>query len=237
MRLTPVFGAAIAAVSLLAAGGAGAATIVTTFTGTIISGLDNEGLFGPKGANLRADSFTSVFTTTTGGTATVQATGDTDGLYGGATYSNSSPTSAVFTVFSGSTVLGSFSLGSFYGGLFANTLASGAAEILGAAFNSPTDTLQVAVSSEVNSFVPAPSIQASVSYAATGRDSGFGVFASGDTHVVLASQTVTSGVVAASAIPEPMTWALMTVGFGGLGAMLRRHQAIAGLRRRRAVSI
>jgi hypothetical protein len=35
--------------------------------------------------------------------------------------------------------------------------------------------------------------------------------------------------VAAVAVPEPASWALMLVGFGGLGAMLRaRPRAIAG---------
>ena len=40
-----------------------------------------------------------------------------------------------------------------------------------------------------------------------------------------------SGGSGGGAVPEPATWALMLLGFGGLGAMLRRQrrQAIASL--------
>ena len=36
--------------------------------------------------------------------------------------------------------------------------------------------------------------------------------------------TATFGPVAAGAVPEPASWALMILGFGGLGAALRRHR-------------
>lgn len=40
-----------------------------------------------------------------------------------------------------------------------------------------------------------------------------------------ATLTVSEGVqVSADAVPEPAAWALMTIGFGGLGAVLRRRR-------------
>jgi hypothetical protein len=35
--------------------------------------------------------------------------------------------------------------------------------------------------------------------------------------------------VSVAAVPEPATWGLMIVGFGGLGAVLRRRRSVAGL--------
>lgn len=44
---------------------------------------------------------------------------------------------------------------------------------------------------------------------------------------VLAKYSGTATLVSPSAAPEPAAWALMLLGFGGLGAVLRRRRAAA----------
>ncbi len=35
-------------------------------------------------------------------------------------------------------------------------------------------------------------------------------------------------ITISTAVPEPATWAMMLLGFGGLGALLRRRRTLAG---------
>jgi hypothetical protein len=61
----------------------------------------------------------------------------------------------------------------------------------------------------------------------------FGVTGDGEQHLVLTGagggNAAYSGVITFMpvAVPEPGTWALMILGFGGLGALLRRNRASA----------
>jgi hypothetical protein len=51
---------------------------------------------------------------------------------------------------------------------------------------------------------------------------------SGGGNILLRSMTATGSVTKHGGIPEPTTWAMMVIGFGGLGAVLRRrHRAPA----------
>ncbi|HEY1928392.1 MAG TPA: PEPxxWA-CTERM sorting domain-containing protein [Caulobacteraceae bacterium] len=214
---------AAAAVGLsMLAGAASATTIITTYTGTV-SGNDTDGLFGAKGASLAGDTFTSVYTTTTGGTEYHTTTPTFEEVVGGAGYGagHSSPVSAVFTLSQGSVVLGTYSIdGSDDGDMFVSTGSSS-----GTIFDfaeSPSDYVINTVGSGVSAFVPSASVAATVSYTLTGDDHTSGTFGYGSTTLTLATQKVTSGVQ--TGVPEPATWALLIAGFGGVGVMLRRRR-------------
>ena len=65
-----------------------------------------------------------------------------------------------------------------------------------------------------------------------GTNPGFEIFGAGIDHVTLSTDDASvgfniSGAPTGGAVPEPATWALMLVGFGGMGAMLRRRSAVA----------
>lgn len=57
--------AALALAILLPATEAGAAIVTATYTGTVVSGFDTAGLFGPKGQDLAGAAYTAVYTTDT----------------------------------------------------------------------------------------------------------------------------------------------------------------------------
>jgi hypothetical protein len=78
---------------------ADAASVLTTISGTVVSGYDQTGLFGPVGGALAGATFTVRYTTQLGMPGAVSYDSATQNFtIGGAYYALPSPTSAVFSI-------------------------------------------------------------------------------------------------------------------------------------------
>ena len=85
-----LFGAAGFAALLLGASSAQAGTVTVTYTGTVVSGFDQTGLFGPKNGNLAGDSYKVVYVfNTSAGLPTFGPTGSSRS--GGSAYPAPTP--------------------------------------------------------------------------------------------------------------------------------------------------
>jgi hypothetical protein len=225
---------AIAASSVLSVS-ANATIMTATYTGTVTSGFDITGLFGVAGANLAGERFTVVYTydTAKAGSSHFQDASE-ELIYGGTQYGPPNPgIDAKVTIGSGTVdVLAGFS--SYF------ITSQGA----------PAYTEHKIVQTSTGAF-PGASSHISVDTTLftgsvpnrladpfSGTPSGpFAAFSSGVFQDIVydpqtgyaaeakANLTVDHLTVAAAGVPEPATWALMLIGFGGLGATLRRRSA------------
>jgi hypothetical protein len=212
MKILRSAGAALVALALT---GSPAAAAVIVYAGTITSGVDNAGIFGGVG-DLANVAFTASFTYDPAlGNHVTDATSER--VTGGTDYGGASPiTDASFTI----------------GGVTLQFIPT----LRGAAFTSATtgtfgheaatpDTylllqvVQAGAPARLNDLVSGtPTACPSCQVYGLGSQGAinFSAFLDVDSVRVGSSDT---GVV-----PEPATWALMILGFGGAGAMLRRRR-------------
>lgn len=213
-------GLASAALAVGLSSAASAAIVVTTYNGTIVSGQDSAGLAGAADTNLAGLSYTAVFAIDT----SVNPVGGP--AYTGLTPfpwelvradSSSTPLiSAVFTV--NGTPLSLPGHESFY------AVTAETVELQYGVENPGADSYYFNLR-----FSPDIPGHFATAFSASGNPSSYAFvdFYSdrGDleltTYMSIAS--VSSRVVG-GAVPEPATWALMILGFGSAGAMLRRRR-------------
>jgi hypothetical protein len=219
-----IAGAVIAlAITALGAGAAGAAIVISTYTGTVASGTDLSG------ANLTGDTFTAVYTTDTTTPALQESDATHTAIYGGAAFGVPSPASATITFSNGSSA--SFS------GLWDAEAAQGLNDpFLGyQIYNLSEDTsgssyLDSQIYSTTHAFTTSANYASPFSYTVdpafdsfTGDGSilNIGDIEGGGWDSILAIDSVSVTVDGVGAVPEPATWAMVLVGFFGLGAVLR----------------
>jgi len=232
-----------AAVAMATAGAADAAIIISTWTGTVTSGagygytgVDAYGYFGAAGDSLVGETFTlktefdTSFGNITNSSSPYAASKTLEGG-SGVTPSSTSPGKAWLTI-NGQTV--------YFGGSFRATYAVTETIFAPGSMNITQDIVEALNGagpggSNVYAFgrVPmpfdflGPYDAACVDFCDTGRFSltnPAGPTAGGLNfeHLTIAEAPPEP---IPSPIPEPQTWALMLLGFGALGASLRRHRA------------
>jgi hypothetical protein len=192
------------AVTLLST--AASADIITeTFTGTV-TGVDSSGYFGTAGAILNT-SYTSTYVINTSLAGAFQYTsGGESGTYGGTTYGLPNPVTSASIVINGITFTGTFftdgyvdaSCGGAYCGQLYNIVETGDP-------NAPNQT-------SLNTLF--------ATYTVRG-DTGSGGFSIG-----LDNLNLTDGTVTVAAVPETSTWAMLILGFCGVGFMGYRKRKL-----------
>lgn len=209
------------ACALAGASPAAASVITVTYTGSFLYGTDRTGVFGAAGTDLTNDTFTAIYRFDTDeGHLTSSPTGGA--LAGGSYWGYATPlVEAMLTVNGVSIAFG----GSYYGHVMASNpggvafLETGAGEIKSGHTSfltfTTTDfsgTLPIDVTT---SFDWAFGGTGSLQYITSQGDVG----AFGQLNASSLSLSVTSGV------PEGSTWAMMILGFCGLGLMAYRRKA------------
>lgn len=209
------------ACALAGASPAAASIITVTYTGSFVYGTDRTGVFGAAGADLTGDTFTALYQFDTNeGLLTLSPT--RGALVGGSYWGYSTPlVDATLTVNGASIALG----GSYYGHVMASDLGgvkileTGAGEIksgdysfLAFSLTDFSDTLPMDITKSFNwAFGGSGSLQYITSQGNVG--------AFGELNASSLSLSVSSGV------PEGSTWAMMILGFCGLGVMAYRRKA------------
>ena len=222
-------------VSSASAASTEASIIITTYTGTVRGGLDFTGAFG--GGDLAGDSFIAVYRTDTAVPDAINDNAwDYTSISGGARVGTSSPTSAIVTIKSGDSRLGSLAFsGSYYGQTFKSILNRGGlgASIQNQTYNNDGSLYLFNNISGSQSTGPAFTLDPYYWTPWYFDASAFGFYGNQTLATIGGIYGLGQGVgisfvtdtVTVSAVPEPATWAPMLVGFGLLGAVLRRFRA------------
>ena len=223
--------AAIVGAVAMAAAGQAAAAITYLWTGSVASGIDVNGTFGPAGTDLAGSQFSAAFTfDPTLGTYGQFNPTDT-ALYGGQIYGTSSPGSVVLIVNNTSRAFN----GDFFSGVHAGTTSVGYYFSTDVSASLDVDTLSLEAYRLPVGVLPT---DLTAAYDGNPCASGActGVYSIGpDINLVLLSPdhlTITpdpgSPTISVS-VPEPSTWAMMVLGLLSVGAVLRgqRHGAFA----------
>lgn len=229
----------VASIAALVTGSAASATVVVeTYTGTTYSGTDYVGLFGPAGSSLKDLPVTATFTFDTSQAFLNLGDASFDSYEGGTFFGGVPFGTGVFHIKGFDyTILGhdaGFLAGGFNSGgpwpeqmgevdLDGDTCTPDCGNTyLFADVYDPTNTHSGLAQRLTHSFT----------YTVRAGDSSAGGFV-----VETAADAVTLGSPEAAAnfhidtitvrvlsgVPEPTTWAFMLLGFGGLGALLRRR--------------
>jgi hypothetical protein len=215
----------VAAVAML--GGvsqASAAIMDVTYTGTVSYGIDTFGLFGTAGANLTGKSWVATYTFDTS-LGNPYSAPDTSYASGGSQYGNTSPVLSSMITING---VGKAVGGSYWGNDYAYNYGSSSHQYHVA--ENYSSGHKEHLENYIHSFsgsLPA-SITTPFTHTVGGKDNAYyGTYyltnGTGYDSIIanLATLTVSNHVVAA--VPEPSTWAMMLLGFAGVGAMTYRR--------------
>lgn len=219
--------------ALLAATPAQAATYIITYQGTVSGGSDS-GIFGGSGNSLVGLDFTAVYMLTDPlpGALSVSDGSTYATTYGGSGYSAPSPVSATLTI-NGITQAVS---GDYLGQAFQFNNRDGS---LDEVYHHSLDRtvingynrdnyIQNQIYSNSNDFLSSIDYTSPLSYTVQAGDNWYGSFQfyAPDGSYTIGSLKSTSVTIAALAggVPEPATWALMILGFGAVGGVLRQQR-------------
>lgn len=236
MKRNTVLAGALVAAGLLAGAPASASIMIATYQGTVVNGQDAAGVFGKPGTDLAGLTYVQGFTYDTAlGTRFSSATSDE--VNGGAAVSTTSPITDAWVIING--VTHHQAIG-YSGGAFVSQDAAHIQEFSAGFWGSFDERSFAGVNVS-----PAPPPSLETAFSRTLSFTGCGVFLncggtaafidSGDlsTYAYYANFNPTSVSVvplaAPGGVPEPATWALMILGFGLAGGMLRaRPRATRG---------
>jgi hypothetical protein len=210
---------------------ASAAIMDVTYTGTVTSGglgsgIDWLGFFGTAGANLIGSSWVATYTSDTSLGYLISSSSKND-VYGGSKFGTTSPVLSSMITING---VGKAVGGSYFGEDFGYNDGSSSQQYHIAQSGQPgqLQTLQNSISTHNGSLLA--SITTPFSHTVDANDSQTSYFLddlSGENfYANLTSLTVSEHV---TAVPEPSTWAMMLLGFAGVGFMTysRRSQPAA----------
>jgi hypothetical protein len=209
---------ACAALGALLSTSAFADIVTETYTGTVSSGFDNAGFFGSYNADLSGLAYTAtyVFDTAVPGAAQY-GSGGTFFTYGGGV--NTPAVSAAMTI-NGHTFTTN---GLGHAELDASNMSSGSFRTYAqanAAFGSQFDNF-LETQDPAAPYPTSLSSPFTYTYHAVGTSSAYGTFKIGGDWLSLSPTTVTL----TAAVPEPSTWAMMILGFAGVGFMAYRRKS------------
>jgi PEP-CTERM motif. len=228
--------AAIFAIVMSIASSAPAATFLITYTGTISSGYDTTGKFGPPATDLTGVPYRAVYTLTDPkpGATSVRFGPDEFGTEESSTfgYGKANPLTGVLTI---NGVSHSFD---FEGSAYQfHAIQPGSFVYLASVSHFTTnfpeeghvaDYLINTIFSPVNSFLSSGDYTHPLNYKIKPGDFVYGFFQvyreGGD---FAQGDLAPSSVTISKAVPEPMSWTMMIAGFGLVGAKMRRHMAAA----------
>jgi hypothetical protein len=226
MNRVSTLAAAAAVAALMAVSSPASATILTaTYTGFINDGFDMTGLFGTAGQNLATLGYVARYTYDTNAGFHDTSNPAIDIIEGGSFYGAAAPVSATLTI-NGVTL----SVGGGYKS-FALT-APGAPDIEHQNATGPSSN--PAYEELTNfAFVTLPTITSTLATTGSLVQGDF-VFAVANANLT-AFTTHTFGhfngqgtvTISDGSVPEPATWGLMILGFGGAGVALRRRRTTA----------
>jgi hypothetical protein len=216
-------GLVVAMGAALAAGRAEALDLIVTYTGTVTSGFDTSGVFGGANSDLSGDPFSVTYTInpeTPGLNITVAP-----GYSGVSGYGAADPATAVLTI-NGSTLY--IGLG-YEGDAFAQ--ANGTYVVEHDAYYSQNTFVATGIYNNQDNEFTTGKYWLPLSYTVKPGDEASGLFAVGDNgqsaygDLAVASVNITTG-----GLPEPGVWAIMLVGFFGVGAAVRdRRRHVPGI--------
>jgi hypothetical protein len=201
--------------------GASATIVTETFTGTV-TGVDVAGYFGARGATLNTSFQTTYVINDNLAGAGQYNSGDEFGTYGGTAYNPAipSPVISASIVINGQTV----NVGStYYSEHFETQRSLTSNDFLVTGFAEPTGSsiLFNIVSIQDPSAPNVTSLDTPFSYTVSGNNGDdTGSFNFGGDQLSLLNNTVTL----TDAVPEPSTWAMMILGFCGVGFMAYRRK-------------
>lgn len=223
---------AVVACTLVSASPAAAATYVVRHTGTVLTGLDETGVFG-GGIVLTGQSFVSEYRFLYPSGAIYTSDGTTVNYYGGTAHGVPSPMSGTITI---NQVTVSIS-GNIEARLrLSNDLssASGPSDILHyTVFHYYADGQVVESSHLTNALVANPGllsstdITAPLDYALGANDFGVGSFRIGRSGVGVfekAEGRLQSNHITVSLVPDISTWTALVAGFAVVGGAMRRRR-------------
>jgi len=223
---------ALIACLVLTASNASANIVQVTYSGTVIAGSDSTGLFGTINTSVSAyvgETFvaTYVFDTSRATGIFSKTSADQNYVYGGDDFFNLSPaTSAQITVHGNTYSFNPVSYSQLSG-----TAASVATNMQTAyARNHVNDTLLDSYirANDLGPYTVPVSISGDFVYHVLPGQTAIGSFITAGTYVTATLDTLTiSGIT--TAVPEASTWAMMILGFVGLGlAASRRNNRLPG---------
>jgi hypothetical protein len=188
-----------------------------SFQGTIASGIDNSGIFGTAGANLSGDSYVTTYLYD----PSIGYVINPNYAYGGTDYSSSNSPSPILSAaitINGTTYNSTAGSSTFFALIYAASNQIIADFCPSSSNSCPTHLLNVGD----NPAGPgAISLTMVGTYTLPANSGSYGVF-------VAASDSLSLNPISeqiAAAVPEPSTWAMMILGFAGIGFMAYRQNS------------
>ena len=225
MRVLRVFVAA-AALVLVAASPAAAAIMLATYTGSVLSGVDNANLFGfGQGAGLTGKAFTATFLYDTEAGLDNGEPGYYEERGGGSAWGLGVSNPILAATLTINSVAYEFS-GDLTSRILSSTVQSlewAEGVSAGGGFNKLWVYLNHAAPGDLEAVVPTTG--GSLSGGMFVLNNAGGSLANG----TLRASTLTIAAAPVAGVPEPAAWALLILGFGGVGGLLRdtRRRAAA----------
>lgn len=218
MKLSTVFIAAYIFGALLTTS-ASADIVTLKYMGTVESGADTSGYFGTAGANLTNDAFTATFVFDTSRGSEYQFA-----AHGGSVYPSPSPALSASLTINGKTFNEDPTI---YADFQESPISKGLFQAYAGVGEFDNDSVSLALN-VVTSDPNAPqfsSLAAPFSYTSVAGDDNLGRFTFGADNLFLLSNTVTqTNPTFTAAVPEPSTWAMMILGFFGIGFLTYRRK-------------
>lgn len=223
MKLVGIALALVAAVPTPAAAG----FVIETFTGTVYSGVDSAGLFGIQGANLAGLSYTATYVFDTGAIPASDLNNPAGGsfsLQGGSQFGSASPLTSATLVIGNSAA---YSVSGAYRSELSGAGFTSGGLFFASSVGQPANGSEFSnyVSSEFESSQPPGPSSLFTPYTCQANDTCYGRFLIGGDDLQLTPTAVTL----TAAVPEPSTWAMMILGFAGVGFMTYRRRRTAAL--------
>ena len=211
---------------------ASAAIMDATYTGTVSSGIDTLGLFGAAGANLAGSSWVVTYTYDTS-LGYSKSSPYENYVYGGINYGNTSPVLSTMITINGvgKVVVGSYSgfdIG--YNNGFHTGNNSGYSTQHHIAENSGSGSHEYLINYIYNYNASLlASITTPFTHTVDANDSAYGTYylanGTGSESIFAHVATLTVSEHGVAAVPEPSTWAMMLLGFAGVGFVAYRRKS------------